>query len=125
MADSMGIRFDTKAWSLAVAEMHVLPDRAVMWALREAGRQVKRKARARAPHDTGQLADSIASSKRLKKFGPHMYGINVGPHGKSHLYSKKAEQRQPYMDPAAREVAGKFRDIHEKAMARALAKYRK
>ena len=125
MADSMGIHFDTKAWSLAVAEMHVLPDRAVMWALREAGRQVKRKARRLAPKDTGQLAASITSSRRLKKPAPHTYGLAVGPNGpKSHLYMRKAEERQPYMDPAAREVASKFRDIHEKAMARALAKYR-
>ena len=126
MADSMGIHFDTKAWSLAVAEMHVLPDRAVMWALREAGRQVKRKARARAPKDTGQLAASISSSRRLKKPSPHMYGLKVGPNGpKSHLYMQKAEGRTPYMGPAREEVAGKFVSIHEKAMARALAKYRK
>lgn len=124
MADAVSLKFQLEAWNRAVAEMHVLPDRAVMWALREAGRQVKRKARSRAPKKSGALAASIASSRRLKNLGPHEFGVNVGPHGKTHLYSKKAEGRQPYMDPAAREVAGKFRDIHEKAMARALAKYR-
>lgn len=124
MADSVSVHFQLAAWHAAVAEMHVLPDRAVMWALRESGRQVKREARLFVRHDTGQLSSSIASSKRLKKTGAHEWKLSVGPHGKSHLYAKKIEAIAPYMAPAARHVAPKFRDIHERAMARALAKYR-
>lgn len=123
MPDSVSVHFQLGAWHRAVAEMHVLPDRAVMWALRESGRQVKREARLFVRHDTGQLSNSIHSSKRLKKTGPHKWQLNVGPHGKSHLYAKKIEAKAPFMGPAEREVAPKFRSIHEKAMARALAKY--
>lgn len=94
-------------------------DRATMWTLREAGRQVKRRAKSAAPKDTGTLRNSIGSSKKLRKI-PGGYALKVWPHGPvAHKYAAKEENRQPYMTPASQAMQQQITVIGAKAYGRA------
>jgi len=98
-----------------------------MWALRQAGREVRKEARRAAPvlkdknvasyaqlrkrakagenvKDAygkpvpGLLRASIRPSKNLKQIGPHTYQLKVGPRGQRvHLYAGKMEDKYGYM----------------------------
>ena len=108
--------------------------RAAMWALRQAGRAVRREARLAAPvlrakgvatqsqlvrrrkagenvraaYDKpvpGLLKASIAPSRHVKQTGLHTYQLKVGPRGQRvHLYAAKQEKKYGYM--ARGEAAG-------------------
>jgi hypothetical protein len=115
-----------------IARLDGCAHRAVMWSLREAGRQVKREARKKAPKyngpDTravpGRLRASIKSPRRLKQYGPHDFGIVIGPRGEAAIkYAQKIEERDHYMQQAYATVVPKVRGIHARAMDKALLKY--
>lgn len=155
MADGFGLSMVWRPTVAAMGDMSKRTDRATMWALREAGRQVKRQARRRAPvykgtsgaraqlsHAqfrrfqkatgykgsvsnnviiSGLLKNSISSSKRLKSIKTGEYALTVTPRGQRvHLYMKKIEATQPYMQPALDAVAPQVTTIHAKAWERAM-----
>lgn len=123
-------------------------DRATMWAVREAGRTAKREARRAAPvlrkgssgdrrtvtrkqlatggravnpnaPVAGLLRASIGSTRRLKRFGPAVYGVNVAPRGyRVHFYSGKAEARSGYMRAGRKAAANAFPVIARRAWGR-------
>ncbi|MEU6582748.1 hypothetical protein [Nocardia sp. NPDC046763] len=64
MSFEASLRSDLTRWIEAKAEMDVLVDRASMWALREAGRQVKREARKLAPVYGGTTKSVAIGSRR-------------------------------------------------------------
>lgn len=67
----------------------------------------------------GLLKDSISTSRRLKKIG-ETYVLRVAPWGpRVAKYSRKAEERKPFMAPAYDAVAPQMVEIHAKAWARA------
>ena len=144
----------TEAWKAADRDIQALDGaahRAVMWGLREVGRQTKREARKRVrvyrggartvqvttggPKGArsygksvevvpGLLKKSITSPRALRRFGPHEFGLTVGPRGgHAHLYAQKIELLEPYMEPALETVRPRIRAIHEAAMAKALRRY--
>lgn len=120
-------------------------DRATMWTVREAGRDVKREAKRTAPvwkgrgrsvsqkqAKTGGLAvnphapvrglykASIGSSKKLARYGPGVYGNKVAPRGfRVHFYSSQVEAKHHVMEKALNHVRPRFRAIGQRAYARA------
>jgi hypothetical protein len=114
---------DIRPFTLAMADINRRGDRACMWALREAGRQTKRAARKKVRVKSGLLRDSLGSGK-LKTVSPRTYRLTVQPRGpKAYLYAGKIEELDHYMQAGYEQVAPKFPEIQEKAMARVVAKY--
>lgn len=133
----------TAAARLALARIDRNVDRASMWTVREAGRIVKREAKAKAPvwkgpgvtrkqlrngpkvvsrnaPVKGLLKASIHSRKQLKKLGPGGYENAVAPRGdRVHLYSGKAEARHGYMAAASSAATARIPAIAAKAYLRA------
>jgi hypothetical protein len=118
-----GVRVDITPFTVAMADINRRGDRACMWGLREAGRQTKRAARKKVRVKSGYLRDSLGAGK-LQNVGPRTYRLTVQPRGpKAYLYAGKIEALDGYMQAAYEQVAPKFPDIQEKAMARVVAKY--
>lgn len=124
MSDYLGAaRVVTAPFHAAMADIRKASDRAAMWAVRESARKTGRAAKRHAPVLTGAYKRSIRSSKRLKRTEGG-YGVVVGPRGpKVHLYAQKIEAKYSPMTQGFDEVRGSIGAIHEKAMARALARY--
>jgi len=119
-----GVRVVTEPFNTAMLEMQRTTDRSNMWALREAGRQAKRVARRSVRVRSGELRDSLKSSRRLAKIAPRTYRVSIGPRGgHTHLYAAKIEEMDHYTKQAYDTVAPKFKGIQEAAMARTIAKY--
>jgi hypothetical protein len=111
-------------------------DRGAMWAIREAGRRVKREAKREAPVYHGEpdgdidprvikgaYKKSIRSSKNLKRHGVGDYSLKVGPRGeKVHLYAEKVEEQYHPMTKGYERVLPQIRAIHERAWSRAIHK---
>lgn len=111
-------------WFAAMERMNVMVDRANMWAVREAGRQVKGFAREDAPVYSGALRRSITSSRNLRNPAEHEYQLSVGPHGAPmYKYSGKQEGTHHYMETAKNDVAGNMAGIVEKAQRVVLGMY--
>ena len=108
---------------IAMAEIDKRSDRACMWALREAGRQTKRAARKKVRVKTGFLKASLGAGK-LQTVSHRNYRLTIQPRGpKAFLYAGKIEELDGYMLAGYEQVAPKFPEIQEKAMARVVAKY--
>lgn len=125
MAEDFGVsvKVITVAFTAAAAAMRKSSERAAMYAIRESARQVKRRAKPNIPVVTGTLRGSLHSSKRLQRVGDG-YRVVIGPRGpKAPLYAQKIEAQRHYMGTAYSEVVPLVRDIHEKAMRKALARY--
>lgn len=72
---------------------------------------------------SGLLKGSISSSKRLTSVKTGEYSLKVGPRGQRvHLYSAKAEARQPYMRPAYEAITPRMAEIAAGAWGRAMAR---
>lgn len=123
MANGISFSMITDPFKTAIASREARMPRAAMFAVREAGRAVKRAAQAKAPvlKDPSTLSHaklqryrkagfnvkaaydkpvpglykaSISSSKRMKQFGTSVYSVTVGPRGQRvHLYAQKVEAR--------------------------------
>jgi hypothetical protein len=134
MADGISFKVFTEPFMDAIAERERRMPRAAMWAVRQAGREVRAEARRVAPvlKGTGTLSHaklqryrragfnvaaaynqpvpgllraSIRASRNVKRIGPGAVSLTVGPRGQRvHLYAKKMEDRYGYM--AAGERAG-------------------
>jgi hypothetical protein len=112
------------AWDAAKADWERNVDRASMYAIREAGRQINRMAKGSVPVKTGTLRKSITNSKRVRSTGDHAYAITAGPHGyPAFLYSGFIEERHAYMEPARAAIAGNMASIYEGACQKVLARY--
>lgn len=126
MADGVSFRMITDQFKQGLADREKRVNRAAMWAVREAGREARRAARAAAPvlkdkskasHSQlqkrkkkgedvsaaykqavpGLLKASIKPSRAVK-LGTGSASIKVGPRGpRVHLYAGKAEKRKEYM----------------------------
>lgn len=131
----MGERFSVEVHAQAcVKEMHAIDkrvDRGTMWALRETGRLLGRRARAAAPVYRGQavgvesglLKRSIKSSRRIKKFD-RTQSLKVGPRGERvHLYAQKAEQQTGFMRKAYAEVAPAMAEIHARSWRKSMERH--
>ena len=118
-----GVNVDIGPVTVALADLNRRSDRACMWGLREAGRQAKRAARKKVRVKSGFLKASLGSGK-LKTVSHRTYRLTVQPRGpKAYLYAGKIEELDGYMQSAYEQVAPKFPEIQEKAMARVVAKY--
>lgn len=121
---AFGAFVNMAAWDAAKADWERNVDRASMYAIREAGRQINRMAKGIVPVKSGTLRKSITNSKRLRKTGDHEFSITAGPHGHpAFLYSGFIEGRKPYMEPARSAIAGDMASIYEGACQKVLAKY--
>ena len=121
MPDQISFKMVTKPTRDFLDDRQKKMERAAMYNVRAAGRVVKQVSRAAAPvladkaaqrHTVyqragvwrnsgppvrGLLKASIASSRRLQKSGG-VWSLKVGPRGpRVHLYSKKIENKKPYM----------------------------
>lgn len=116
-------RVVTAPFRAAMADINRAGERAAMWAVRESARQTGRAAKKHAPVLTGAYKKSIRSSKQLQKVDGG-YRVVVGPRGQRvHLYAQKVEARYSPMRQGFSDVRGNIAGIHEKALARALARY--
>lgn len=125
MSDYLGAaRLGTAPFFAAMADIKKASDRAAMWAVRESARQTGRAAKRHAPVASGRYKKSIKSSKRLQKVNGDGYRVMVGPRGPVvHLYAAKVETQYTPMAQGFADVRGSIAGIHEKSMAKALAKY--
>jgi hypothetical protein len=121
---SIGALVNISAWEAAKADWDRNVDRASMYAIREAGRQINKMAKGTVPVRSGKLRKSITNSKRIRKTGEHDFAITAGPHGyPAFLYSGFIEERKPYMEPARSAIAGGMAGIYEGAVQKVLARY--
>ena len=115
---------DLVEWNAAMAFIDKNVDRASMYAIRQAGREIRADARTRVPVNTGRLKGSISNAKRFQRQGPHEFTLSVGPHGSPvYLYSGKIEGITPYMDDARNAIEGRMGGIYETAVAKVLVKF--
>lgn len=125
-------RFRVKVYADdCVREMRAIDkrvDKGTMWALRETGRLLARRARAAAPVykgdrddvESGLLKKSIKSSRRIKKSG-RVQSLKIGPRGERvHLYAGKAEVATGFMHKAYVEVTPAMSEIHARAWRKAM-----
>ncbi|MFF2551818.1 HK97 gp10 family phage protein [Nocardia sp. NPDC058058] len=115
---------DIAAFLAAEEYMEKQVDRACMYSIREAGRQIRSSARKQVPVLTGRLKKSISNSRRIRETGHHSFQLSVGPHGSPVFrYSGKIEALSPYMAPARSVIEGQMADIFAKAQAKVLARF--
>ena len=118
-----GAHVITAPFHAAMADIRKASDRAAMWAVRESARQTGRAAKRHAPSKTGRYKKSIRSSKKLQNVSGG-YRVMVGPRGDVvHLYAAKVEAQYSPMAQGFADVRSSIGSIHEKSMAKALAKY--
>ena len=119
----------TSSTRAAMDDMARRVDRANMWALREAARQVKRSAAKRArvyqgdrvDVPRGRLKKSIGSSKRFTRAANGSRSLKVSPKTWPAVgYAAKIEQREPFMRPAYDEAAPLLEAICQRAYKRAM-----
>lgn len=95
-------------------------ERATAEALRESAQEIRKEAQRRAAVLTGALRRSITVSRRIHRSGTAQL-LTVGPRGaRVHLYSRKAEERSPYMRPAVGRASSATRAIYARRWGRAL-----
>lgn len=120
----LSVHVVTAPFHAALADIDKASRRAAMWAVRESARQTGRAAKRYAPVKTGEYKKSIRSSRRFTSRKDGEYQVAIGPRGpKVHLYAQKIEAARSPMRKGYSDVRGKVALIHEKAMARALARY--
>lgn len=119
-----GISTDISGFLAAEEYMDRMVDRASMYAIRQAGREIRAAARAEVPVLTGRLRKSISNSRRVRTTGAHSFELSVGPHGSPvFLYSGKIEEEHPYMGPARSVIEGRMGEIFEQAQAKVLERF--
>lgn len=115
---------DLSEWFAAREYLDRMVDRANMYVVREAGRQIRGFAREDVPVYTGNLRRSISNSRRMRNPAPHEYSISVGPHGAPmYKYSGIVEGRTHFMETARDDVAENVAGIMERAQRRVLARF--
>lgn len=111
-------------WDAAKAWMDRMVDRASMYTIRQAGREVKATARGVVPVRTGRLQGSITNARQLHSTGDHSYMLTVGPHGTPmYMYSGKIEAQSGYMAAGLGAVEGRVSAIFEQAQSTVLARF--
>lgn len=121
---ALSVHVVTAPFRAAMADIDKASRRAAMWAVRESARQTGRAAKKYAPVKTGAYKKSIRSSKRFTSRKDGEYQVAIGPRGpKVHLYAQKVEEQYSPISSGFNDVRGSIASIHEKAMARALARY--
>jgi hypothetical protein len=130
VADSLSVKMVTEPFAKGARDMSRRVDRASMWAVREAGRRLKREAMKRAPRKSGALRSSVHSSRRFKQSMDGSYAIKVGPRGgirnpqgaSAHLYAAKQEDRTHFMHDAYEATVPELSAMHAKAWQRAMTR---
>ncbi len=119
---SIGV--DISPFLAAEEYMNRMVDRACMYAIRQAGREIRAAARAEVPVVTGTLQRSISNARNVRTTGAHSFTLSVGPHGSpAFLYSGEIEEEHPYMAPARDVIEGHMESIFEAAQAKVLGRF--
>jgi len=133
----------TDKFNTALAEVDRVTDRTTLYALRATGRQVVRKARAKAPVLSGDLKKSISNSRVVTHHGTGDYSMKVGPFGTKKkgtavarygssrgqvtgvpVYRGKQEERHHYMAAGFDGMASDMARIYEEAYAKGFERFR-
>lgn len=115
------IDFDRGQWDSAKGDMETGSRRAMMWAMREAGRRIIAHGRSTAPVDTGRLRGSIRASREIKGADSDVMQMFVGPFGEPQaFYSGVQQERQPYMSssPGQSRATGALESALRKLLGR-------
>ena len=120
-------------WHAAVKTLDRAIDRATMYGLRAVGRTVKNAAKKRVPIyggpdsriPPGRLKQSIHTSKRLRKIGPHTYINHVGPWGPVvNLYRGKIEDQSGFMHDGYEAAMGTAIETYRRVYSRTFERFR-